>query len=63
MKIWNIDKVLASEVIFIIGIAFTIALIIALNVMWWRVMIGLIAESLPIFKNKKRIKQKLIKAT
>lgn len=48
-----------SEIIYYTGFCFIAALVLTLNVMWWRVMINLIIESLPIFKNKKRITNKL----
>jgi hypothetical protein len=54
---------IVSEIIYYTGFCFIAALVIALNVMWWREMLNLIAEAFPPYKSRKKITKKLLKAT
>jgi hypothetical protein len=52
-----------SEIIYYTGFCFIAALILALNVMWWREMLNLIAEAFPPYRKRNRIRIKLTTPT
>jgi hypothetical protein len=54
---------IVSEIIYYTGFCFIAALILTLNVMWWREMLNLIAEAFPPYRKRNRIRIKLTTPT